>query len=53
MAESDEAEVEYCSEHLNVRKEVKIVFRGKEKEKYFINRVKYISLHFRQTKGAL
>ncbi|CAH3030194.1 unnamed protein product [Porites evermanni] len=24
MAESDEAEVEYCSEHLNVVKEVKI-----------------------------
>ena len=35
MAESYEAEVEYCSEHLNVRKEVKIVFQGKREREIF------------------
>ena len=42
------AEVDYCSEHLNVRKEVKIVFQGKRE--IFINHVKCILLHFRQRK---
>ena len=34
---------------LNVRKEVKQSFREKEKQKYLINHVKCILLHFRQT----
>ena len=43
MAESDEAEVEYCSEHLNVRKEVKIVFQGKREREIFYQSCK---VHF-------
>ena len=52
MAESEEAEVDYCAV-LNVRKEVKIVFQRDRKEKYLISRVKCILLHFRQTKMNL
>ena len=43
MAQSDEAEVEYCSEHLNVRKEVKIVFQGKREREIFYQSCK---VHF-------
>ena len=51
MAETDEgAGVDYYAV-LNVRKEVKIVFqRERLRGIFFINHVKCISLHFRQTK---
>ena len=55
MAESDEAEVEYCSEQLNVRKEVKIVFQGKREREIFYQscKVHFIAFQANEIKGAL
>ena len=55
MAESDEAEVEYCSEQLNVSKEVKIVFQGKREREIFYQscKVHFIAFQANEIKGAL
>ena len=52
MAESDEAEVDYCSV-LNVRKEVKIVFQGERKSKIFYQSCKVHFIAFQTNENVL
>ena len=53
MAESDEAEVDYCSEHLNVRKEVKIVFQAKREREIFYQSCKVHFIAFKANENEL
>ena len=53
MAESDEAEVHYCSEHLNVRKEVKIVFQGEREREIFYQSCKVHFIAFQANENEL
>ena len=53
MAESDDAEVDYCSEHLNVRKEVKIVFQGKREREIFYQSCKVHFIAFQANEKEL
>ena len=52
MAESDEAEVDYCSV-LNVRKEVKIVFQGEGKREIFYQSCKVHFIAFQTNENEL
>ena len=52
MAESDEAEVDYCSV-LNVRKEVKIVFQGERKSEIFYQSYKVHFIAFQTNENVL
>ena len=52
MAESDEAEVDYCSV-LNVRKEVKIVFQGERKSEISYQSCKVHFIAFQANENAL